>query len=276
MDVTMQVPTIPTVQLGQLLTNSVSITPTTGDINLLNNVNSNSQIIIGSYDPNDKMESRGSQILHSSFTSEDYLIYTIRFENTGTASAVNVRIEDVLDAKLDENSIRMLDASHEYTLERMGTHLTWYFDNIQLPVSVANTSTGKGYVTFKIKPKSGYAVGDIIPNTANIYFDFNPAIVTNTFTTEFVAALAVNTFDESNITMYPNPAKNQVTISLDNTNEVIANVNIIDMLGKQVIRLNKVNEVTKSIDLSNLNSGIYFIEIETQNKLVVKRKLIIN
>lgn len=104
----------------------------------------------------------------------------------------------------------------------------------------------------------------------------NPAIVTNTFTTEFVAALAVNTFDESNITMYPNPAKNQVTISLDNTNEVIANVNIIDMLGKQVIRLNKVNEVTKSIDLSNLNSGIYFIEIETQNKLVVKRKLIIN
>ncbi|WP_338377026.1 T9SS type A sorting domain-containing protein [uncultured Flavobacterium sp.] len=276
MDVTMQVPTIPTVQLGQLLTNSVTITPLTGDIVPSNNANSSSQVIIGSYDPNDKMESRGTQILHSSFTSEDYLIYTIRFENTGTASAVNVRIEDVFDAKLDENSIRMLDASHEYTLERMGTHLTWYFDNIQLPVSVANTSTGKGYITFKVKPKPGYAIGDIIPNTANIYFDFNPAIVTNTFTTEFVAALAVETFNENNITMFPNPTKNQVTISLDNTNEVIANVNVIDMLGKQVIRLNKVNEITKSIDLSALNSGIYFIEIETQNKLVVKRKLIIN
>ncbi len=276
MDVTMQVPTIPSVQLGQLLTNSVSITPLTGDVVPLNNSNSSSQIIIGSYDPNDKMESRGTQILHSSFTSEDYLIYTIRFENTGTASAVNVRVEDMLDAKLDENSIRMLDASHEYTLERMGTSLTWYFDNIQLPISVANTTTGKGYITFKIKPKPGYSIGDIIPNTANIYFDFNPAIVTNTFTTEFVAALAVDTFNESNITMYPNPAKNQVTISLDNTNEIISNLNVIDMLGKQVIRLNKVNEVTKSIDLSALNSGIYFIEIETQNKLVVKRKLIIN
>ncbi|MFC4738733.1 T9SS type A sorting domain-containing protein [Flavobacterium ponti] len=276
MDVTMQVPTIPSVQLGQLLTNSVNITPLTGDVVPLNNSNSSSQIIIGSYDPNDKMESRGTQILHSSFTSEDYLIYTIRFENTGTASAVNVRVEDILDAKLDENSIRMLDASHEYTLERMGTSLKWYFDNIQLPVSVANTTTGKGYITFKVKPKPGYAIGDIIPNTANIYFDYNPAIVTNTFATEFVAALAVDTFNESNITMYPNPAKNQVTISLDNTNEVIANVNVIDMLGKQVIRLNKVNEITKSIDLSALNSGIYFIEIETQNKLVVKRKLIIN
>lgn len=276
MDVTMQVPTIPSVQLGQLLTNSVNISPTSGDINLLNNVNNNSQIIIGSYDPNDKMESRGNQILHSSFTSNDYLIYTIRFENTGTASAVNVRIEDLLDAKLDESSIRMLDASHEYTLERMGTSLKWYFDNIQLPPSVVNTDTGKGYVTFKVKPKPGYAIGDIIPNTANIYFDYNPAIVTNTFTTEFVAALGVNTFNENNITMYPNPAKNQVTISLENTNEVIATVSVVDMLGKQVIRLSKVNEVSKSIDLSSLNSGIYFLEIETQNKLVVKRKLIVN
>ena len=56
-----------------------------------------------------------------------------------------------------------------------------------LPVSVANTMTGKGYITFKIKPKPGYAVGDIIPNNASIYFDFNPAIITNTFQTEFVA-----------------------------------------------------------------------------------------
>jgi uncharacterized repeat protein (TIGR01451 family) len=276
MDVTMQVPTIPTVQLGQLLTNTATITPLTGDIVPSNNSNSSSQVIIGSYDPNDKMESRGSQILHSSFTSNDYLIYTIRFENTGTASAVNVRIEDILDTKLDENSIRMLASSHEYTMERMDTEVKWFFDNIQLPVSVPNTQIGHGYITFKIKPKPGYAIGDIIPNTANIYFDFNPAIVTNTFTTEFVAALAVETFTESNISMYPNPAKDQVTISLDNTDEIIANINVIDVLGKQVIRLNKVNEITKAVDISSLNSGIYFIEIETQNKLVVKRKLIVN
>ncbi|WP_339887495.1 T9SS type A sorting domain-containing protein [uncultured Flavobacterium sp.] len=89
-------------------------------------------------------------------------------------------------------------------------------------------------------------------------------------------SLQTNTFNESNITMYPNPAKNQVTISLDNTNEIIEKISVVDILGKQVIQLNKVNEVTKSIDLSSLNTGIYFIEIEKQNKLVVKRKLIVN
>ena len=89
-------------------------------------------------------------------------------------------------------------------------------------------------------------------------------------------SLKTNSFDASNFIMYPNPAKNQVTISLANTNEVISNVNVIDILGKQVIRLNKVNEFSKSIDLTSLNAGIYFIEIETQSKLVVKHKLIIN
>lgn len=275
MDVTMQVPTIPSVQLGQILTNTVSVSPTTGDIVPLNNTNSSSQIIIGSYDPNDKMESRGSQILYSSFTSEDYLYYTVRFENTGTASAVNVRIEDMLDSKLDENSIRMIDASHDYTLERNDNSLTWYFDNIQLPTTASNPTLSKGFIYFKIKPNPGYAVGDIISNTANIYFDYNPAIVTNTFDSEFVSALAVATFDTSNVLLYPNPASTQITISLSNTNEMLSSVRVVDVLGKQVINLNKIDEVSRNIDVSNLKNGVYFIEIETQNKMITKQKLVI-
>ena len=111
-------------------------------------------MIINAYDPNDKMESHGAEILHSSFTSEDYLYYTIRFENTGNASAINVRINDVLDSRLDENSIKMINASHAYVLDRVANNLTWKFDNIMLPVSVANTNIGKGYVMFKSETKT--------------------------------------------------------------------------------------------------------------------------
>ncbi|WP_338409169.1 T9SS type A sorting domain-containing protein [uncultured Flavobacterium sp.] len=274
-NVAIQVPVIPTIQLGQLLTNTVSISPLAGDVVPLNNFNSSTQIVIGSYDPNDKMESRGNQIEHSTFTANDYLIYTIRFENTGTASAVSVRVEDMLDAKLDENSIRVLDASHAYTLERIGSSLIWYFENIQLPVSVANTPIGHGFITFKVKPKPGYAIGDIIPNTASIYFDFNPAIVTNTFETEFIAPLATSLFNEKNISVYPNPAKNQIIISLENTNELIANINIYDVLGKKVIQLNKINKMSHQIDVSALNSGIYFIELITIKNQTLNRKFII-
>jgi uncharacterized repeat protein (TIGR01451 family) len=184
--VTMQVPTIPTVSLGNLITNSVSITPLTGDVVPANNTATVSQIIIGSYDPNDKMEAHGEQILHSSFSANDFLTYTIRFENTGTASAINVRVNDVLDSKLDENSIKMESASHNYVMDRIGNNINWKFDNIELPATSMDPIASNGYIQFKIKPKPGYAIGDIIPNTASIYFDFNPPIITNTFQTQFV------------------------------------------------------------------------------------------
>ncbi|WP_395054750.1 beta strand repeat-containing protein, partial [Flavobacterium sp.] len=142
MFVTMQVPTIPTVSLGQLLTNTVSITIPSGDINTLNNSSEITQVIVGSYDPNDKTEAHGGKIVHSTFTSNDYLTYTIRFENTGTADAINIRVNDVLDAKLDETSLRMINASHPYVLQRVGTNLNWKFDGVNLPPSNGSETVG--------------------------------------------------------------------------------------------------------------------------------------
>ncbi len=273
--VSMQVPTIPTVNAGQYLTNTASIVPLTGDVVTENNSNTLAQIIVNAYDPNDKMESRGEEILFSSFTSNDYLYYTIRFENTGTASAINVRINDVLDTQLDENSIRMVSTSHpNYVMDRVGNNINWEFDNIQLPVSVANTNIGKGYIMFKIKPKPGFAVGDIIPNTASIYFDFNPAIVTNTFTTEFVSALAVNQFENSDFVFYPNPTSDFVTITLKNGSDIISLISVYDVLGKQIVNV-KASSISETIDLSSVNSGIYFVEVTTENNSKVVKKLIV-
>ena len=272
--VTMYVPPIPTVAINQLVTNSVAITPTTDDIVLINNVNSSTQPIIASYDPNDKMESHGEKILFSSFAQNDYLYYTIRFENTGNASAINISVKDTLDPKIDQSSLQMISASHTYTLDRVGSELTWNFDNIQLPVSVSNTDIGKGYITFKVKLKPGFALGDTVPNTANIYFDFNPAIITNTFTTEFVAALGVATNEVSDFVLYPNPAHDFVQIKLQN-NELIESIYITDVLGKAVKKVRAISENQTNISTSDLSSGIYVIEVITQNNIKISKKLII-
>ena len=275
MTVTMQVPTISTVMIGGLLTNTASIAPLTGDVVSENNSSSVTQIILGSYDPNDKMESHGEKILVSSFTSNDYLYYTIRFENSGTASAVNVRVNDVLDSKLDENSIRMVSSSHPYVLDRVDNNLNWRFDNIQLPVSDANTNTGKGYVTFMIKPRAGYAAGNIIPNTSSIYFDFNPAIVTNTFNTEFVTQLGLNEFENGDFAFYPNPVSDMVTISLKN-NGSISNIVVYDVLGKMIISQKPTGSVaTQTMDLSAISKGIYLLEVTTDSNMKVVKKLMV-
>jgi len=273
--VTMQVPTVPTVNAGQYLVSSASIVPLTGDMVPENNSNSNSQMVINSYDPNDKMEAHGERILHSSFTSNDYLYYTIRFENTGSASAINVRVNDYLDSKLDENSVKMVSASHSYTMDRVGNNLNWKFDNIELPVSIAETNIGKGYVTFKVKPKSGYAIGDIIPNTASIFFDFNPAIVTNTFNTEFVSSLNVSQFENGDFVFYPNPTSGNVTVSVKDTAHTIASIVVYDVLSKTIFAQKTTDVTSQVIDLSSVNSGMYFIEVTTDNNVKVVKKLMV-
>lgn len=262
-DITMQVPSIPTVALGQVVTNGALGVISGTDINSVNDSSNLSQIIIGSYDPNDKIESHGGKILHSSFTSNDYLTYTIQFENTGTANAVNVRVNDVLDAKLDETSVRMINASHDYALDRVGNNLNWKFNGIELEPSVANTAIGKGYVTFQIKPKPGYAIGDIIPNTASIYFDFNPAIVTNTFNTEFVSTLSVVNFESESFAVYPNPTNDLLNISSKNSSKLINNIVVSDVLGKTV-QVNSFNTSKAVLDLTGLNSGVYFVKVQSE------------
>lgn len=273
--VTMMVPPIPVVTIGQLLTNSASINPTVGDIVLGNNTSASTQTIIASYDPNDKTESHGDKILYSSFTSNDYLFYTIRFENTGTASAVNIHVEDVLDAKLDETSVKMVSASHGYTLDRVGSNLTWKFDNIQLPVSVADTEIGKGYITFKVKMKPGFNVGDIVPNTASIYFDNNPAIITNTFTTEFYNLLGTTNFNALDFLLYPNPANQLVQISLPNTTEMMDTVTLFDVLGKSIKVINNVAANQLTLDVSEMAKGVYFVEIQTESNSKMIKKLVV-
>ncbi len=273
--VTLSVPNIPTVFLGQLLTDSVMIVPPTADILINNNNNAISQAVIGSYDPNDKTETHGEEILFSEFTSNDYLEYIIRFENNGSAGASTIHIDDVLGSQLDENSIVMLSASHNYSLDRLGNALTWNFNNINLPVSIPNTDIGKGFVKFKIKPKPGYAVGDIIPNTAQIYFDSNPAIVTNTFNTKFVTTLGNDLFTESSILLFPNPTTNLVQVTITNSPETIDTITIYDVLGKNVMFISAIASNQKTIDASALAKGIYLVEITTEHHFKQIKKLIV-
>lgn len=268
MTFSMQVPTIPTVSLGDIVGNVASISSVEGDVVPENNFSVVNTTIVGSYDPNDKAESNNGKVLHDFFTQNDYLNYTIRFENTGTANAFTVKVTDVLEDKLDETSFRMIGASHDYTLERIGSELTWTFNNIQLPPSVINTQTGHGYIAFKVKPKAGYAVGDIIENDASIYFDFNPAIVTNTASTEFVTLLKIDDFASNELKVYPNPVKNLLNIVSNNT--TVENILVYDLLGKTILS-KTVNGTSTMVDVSGLSNGIYLVRVvATQGEKVFK------
>jgi hypothetical protein len=177
-------------------------------------------------------------------------------------------VEDFLDTKLNPATVRMVYASHDYVLSMQNNHLVWKFDPIYLtPMSVDETNS-QGFITFKIQPFPGYVVGDIIPNTASIYFDTNPAIVTNTFQTEFVSVLANESFNLDAINIYPNPSNDFVNIEIGQNENKMGSIIITDVLGKKVFE----SKFENKINISNLNHGVYFITlISNENKKFTKK-----
>lgn len=82
------------------------------------------------------------------------------------------------------------------------------------------------------------------------------------------ASLSTNTFNESKVLVYPNPAKDSFAISGLSVDTV---VELYTILGNKLMEQN-VNEQTL-VDVSNLNSGIYILKI-TSNGMTSERKII--
>lgn len=259
-------PGMPAVSLGDQLSFSAQLSAVSGDTVASNDSSVCIKTVVGSYDPNAKTESHGPQILHSGFGPDDTLNYTLHFENTGTANAIGILITDVLDDQLDETTVRLVGSTHDVQLYRSGSDLEFVFDNIQLPPSEQNTQIGKGSVMFTVKPKSGYAVGDVIPNFASIYFDTNPAIVTETVTTEFVAEMSVADNHVSSVSIFPNPALNQLNLVATQ----IETVEIIDVTGKTAMH-ERINSNRAALNVSALATGTYFVRVHTVDSVKTLR-----
>ena len=139
--------------------------------------------ILTSFDPNDK------QVLPAGTTSNHYtptdaeLKYQIRFQNTGTDTTFTAVVIDTLSDNLDISTLQVGAASHKYLFNISGKGrpvLTWTFNNINLPDSTHDKLNSNGFVSFSIKAKAGLAPQSKIENYADIIFDFNDPVLTNT------------------------------------------------------------------------------------------------
>lgn len=222
-----------------------------------NNTGLLNQIIVNSFDPNDITVHEGEEIYQHQ--AEGYLTYTIRFQNTGTAEAVNVRLENTLDELLDWATFEPIASSHVNTVMRTDDQLEFKFDNINLPDDKANEPGSHGYVTYRIKPKSTFGVGNTVFNTAEIYFDFNPAIVTNTAKTTVIEMLGVKENQLAVARLYPNPVQDQLHIAVQQGD--LQTVNVYDLNGR--LCLTSTNALV--VNTQALVAGMYFVKVTTTN-----------
>ncbi len=82
-----------------------------------------------------------------------------------------------------------------------------------------------------------------------------------------IVETAVNTNEVSqlnNISVFPNPSSNMLSVKL-NPNITESNFNIIDELGK-IVMSGKLNNNLSSINIQNLVTGFYWVEILVSNE----------
>lgn len=223
-----------------------------------NNHSELKQLVVNSFDPNDKICSEGN-IVGPQMIGKD-VHYIIHFENTGTATAENIVVKDIIDVtKFDINSLIPLDGSHQFVTKISNTNkVEFIFENINLPFDNDNND---GYVAFKIKTKPTLILGDSFSNKASIYFDYNAPIVTNNATT-IIQVLAVKDFEFTDyFNMYPNPANSLLNIVSKNEID-ITSIEVYNTLGQLVLAIPSANNIS-SIDVSALKLGNYFIKINS-------------
>jgi hypothetical protein len=246
---------IPAVNNDDILGFSVDITPILTDNFTIDNHSELKQTVVGSYDPNDKACVEGTTVGPDMIGQ--YVHYVIRFENTGNFAAENVVIKDIIDlAKFDVSTLIPLHSSHDFVTRIASNKVEFIFEGINLPFDDANND---GYVAFKIKTKSNLVVGNTFSNDANIYFDYNFPITTNTFTTT-IAALSTTDFDFGvHFTLYPNPVKDVLNLQFKDKVK-INSIEIYNTLGQIVLA---VPNAISSVDVSGLQSGNYFVKVNT-------------
>ena len=220
---------------------------------------------MNSFDPNDKTVLQGTTV--DIDDADEYLNYVVRFQNTGSASAIRVLIRDVLSNQLDWATFKPVSASHSYTtLITNGNQVEFEFDNINLPAEQDDAAGSNGFVAFKIKPIAGIQVGDIITGDASIFFDFNAPIITNTVSTEITTVLSNPEFETTDIKVYPIPANDQVFIQKSNQQEIL-DITLYALNGSMLLH-QKEKEI---IDISSIAKGVYFLKIATNKGEIVKK-----
>lgn len=110
-----------------------------------------------------------------------------------------------------------------------------------------STYAGNEHVLIKFVFTSGYGNNVFIDNVK----------ITN-------GATAVESIDNNNLTIFPNPVKDVLTINYD---KAISQIDVYDVNGKLV---KSFTTVGNSINISGLSKGIYMLNMQTEDGLIVK------
>jgi hypothetical protein len=87
--------------------------------------------------------------------------------------------------------------------------------------------------------------------------------------TTYGASIPGNTYKNNNISIFPNPIKDFISV-VSKDNEMIKTVKVISLSG-QLVYSENVNHIATTINTSNMNAGFYFVQVLTNAGLYTQK-----
>ena len=133
-------------------------------------------------------------------------------------------------------------------------------------IFLTNEPASHGFISFKISQQPNLPLGSVIPNSAGIYFDFNPPIVTNTtlhmlgenFLETISATKKRDNSDGNTLSVFPNPASEQAMMQLPPTSNTLQ---VFDQYGHLVYSELVAGQEFVTLPRQSLSPGIYLIRL---------------
>jgi len=239
------------------------------------------QQVIAAYDPNDKRAWPSGVGIDHLIEANTEIEYMIRFQNTGTDTAFRVVLTDQLAENLDIGTLVPGASSHPYTFQfTENRNMEFRFDPIILPDSGVNEAASHGFVKFSVRQIPNLPIGERIENAASIVFDYNPAILTDTawhtigeleVTVDMDEAIEP---DQPQITVYPNPAKEDIHFDLGASYRDVV-LDIYDMRGSLVRHLDVNSSSHFTMPVQGLGEGLFVFRITAREKVIGQGKIIV-
>jgi hypothetical protein len=228
-------------------------------------------IVLGSFDPNDKAVSPIGQDPGGRIHSDSKLSYTIRFQNTGTFMAENVNVIDTISPFLNLSTLKVEAASNNYEVLVHGREVTFRFSHINLPDSNTNEPLSHGYIKYTISPNASFVQNSVVQNTADIYFDYNSPVRTNTTVNTADNSVGIEKTEANNFgfSIYPNPVSGGNWHLVTDVEMIGKEFKIFDASGRLMYSSRIVSRQSE-IDASHYSQGVYLLKIESSAARIVK------
>ncbi len=181
----------------------------------------------------------------------------------------------------------MADATGTVEVKNRILYRPWFYKLETAPYEIKMTNnnvTGGSKLKFKARNNIEILSGDYYPDTSGyidlsidntLALDCPPSPISSvTFsqkTKTKINNISEGILEENRILVFPNPSKDLINIV---NKESLKEVSIIDISDKIYYHLSNINTKEISIDISNFDSGIYFLKLKRKTGEISVKKII--